>query len=113
MSCAAKLGVLIDAFVGRGSCDVIADLARLYPTQVFLTLFGLPLEDRDRFIEWAEFIIEHTGVATAEPDEQVAAVAGELFGYLQSYVDAKRQSPGPDMLSRILKLHGEDAWSNE
>jgi cytochrome P450 len=108
-----QLGVLIDAFAERGSCDVVADLARLYPTQVFLTLFGLPLEDRDQFIEWAEFIIEHAGVDATEPNEQVAGVAGELFGYLQECVDAKRRSPGPDMLSRILDLSGESAWSNE
>jgi cytochrome P450 len=108
-----QLGVLIDAFVSRGSCDVVADFARLYPTQVFLTLFGLPLEDRDQFIEWAEFIIEHAGVAAAEPSEEVATVAGELFGYLQECVEAKRRSPGPDMLSRILALTGESAWSNE
>jgi cytochrome P450 len=108
-----QLGVLIDAFVERGSCDVVADLARLYPTQVFLTLFGLPLDDRDQFIEWAEFIIEHSGVGATEPSEEVAAVAGQLFGYLQQCVDAKRRSPGPDMLSRILSLSGEGAWNNE
>jgi cytochrome P450 len=108
-----QLGVLIDAFVERGSCDVVADLARLYPTQVFLTLFGLPLADRDQFIDWAEFIIEHSAVGAVEPNEQVAAVAGELFGYLQECVEAKRRSPGPDMLSRILELKGENAWSNE
>lgn len=108
-----QLGVLVDSFVDRGSCDAVADFARLYPTQVFLTLFGLPLEDRDRFIEWAEFIIEHSGSAATEPDAQVAAVAGELFGYLQECVDAKRHSPGPDMLSRILELSGESTWTNE
>src|SRR3984957_484275 len=108
-----QLGVLIDAFVERGSCDVVADFARLYPTQVFLPLFGLPLEDRDQFIEWADFIIEHAGVAATEPNEQVAAVSGQLFGYLQECVETKRRSPGPDMLSRILALSGERAWSNE
>ena len=108
-----QLGILIDGFVDRGSCDGVADLARLYPTQVFLTLFGMPLEDRDQFIEWAEFIIEHTGAAELEPNEQVVAVAGALFGYLQQFVDAKRHAPGDDMLSRILALSGEDAWTNE
>ena len=36
----------------------MADLATPYPSQVFLTLFGLPLEDRDRLIEWKDAIIE-------------------------------------------------------
>jgi cytochrome P450 len=104
---------LVDAFVDRGECDVVADLARLYPTQVFLTLFGMPLEDRDRFIYWAEFIIEHAGIASAAPNDEVSATAGELFGYLQQFVELKRQAPGDDMLSRVLALEGDSAWSDE
>src|ERR1700728_4060788 len=34
-----QLAVLIEASSGSGSCEAIGDLARLYPTQVFLTLF--------------------------------------------------------------------------
>ena len=37
---------------------MIADLATPYPSQVFLTLFGLPLEDRDRLIAWKDAIID-------------------------------------------------------
>ena len=36
-----------------------------------------------------------------------------LFGYLQGHVDKKRVGPGDDMLSRILALSGEDAWSDQ
>lgn len=53
----------IAGFADKGSCDVVADLGRLYPTQVFLTLFGTPVSDRDKFIEWVETIVEAGGVA--------------------------------------------------
>src|ERR1700716_2995459 len=43
---------MIGAFAGRGECDAVADFANLYPFQVFLDLYGLPLEDRDRLIDW-------------------------------------------------------------
>ena len=36
---------MIAAFAGRGECDAMADFAKLYPFQVFLDLYGLPLED--------------------------------------------------------------------
>jgi cytochrome P450 len=105
---------LIRAFADRGECDAIADLARLYPTQVFLTLFGMPLSDRDKFIFWAETIIETSSSNVAEePDPEVAQCAMELFGYLQAYIDKKRDEPGEDMLSRILAMDGDSAWSNE
>ncbi|MEE6139154.1 cytochrome P450 [Mycobacterium sp. 050128] len=39
---------IIDAIPARAECEVMADLATPYPSQVFLTLFGLPLQDRER-----------------------------------------------------------------
>lgn len=105
---------LIAGFADRGSCDAIVDLARLYPTQVFLTLFGMPLEDRDQFIHWSETIIENsTGITEGEVAPEVLESAMELFTYLQRYVDDKRGEPGADMLSRVLSLDGDQAWTNE
>ena len=105
---------LIEAFADRGSCGAVDDLARLYPTQVFLTLFGLPLEDRDQFIHWAETIIENSSRdATADLAPEVVECATALFGYLDSYIDKKRSRPGDDMLSQVLSLSGDDEWSKE
>ncbi len=109
----AQVGALIDEFAGRGHCDVVADLGRLYPTQVFLTLFGLPLDDRDRFIGWAETIIEAAGSSAAEPTPEALDAAIALFTYLEECVAQKQASPGPDMLSRILGLEGDEAWTHE
>lgn len=103
---------LVDAFADTGRCDVMDDLARLYPTQVILTLFGLPLEDRDQFIAWTQVIVGQSGAQTETTPEQAEA-AMALFTYLQGYIDEKRARPGDDMLSRILALSGEDAWSEE
>jgi len=108
-----QVGELIDAFADRGECDIVEDLARLYPTQVFLTLFGLPLEYRDRFIAWGEAIVKATTAEVAEPSPETLELAGELFAFLQDCIDAKRKDPGDDMLSRVLSLEGDDAWSDE
>src|SRR3954453_2471520 len=39
---------IVDEIAKKGECEVVVDLAIPYPSQVFLTLFGLPPEDRDR-----------------------------------------------------------------
>jgi cytochrome P450 len=110
----AQARELIRRFAANGECDAVAELARLYPTQVFLTLFGMPLEDRDQFIYWAETIIENSNVdPSAGLAPEVVECAGALFGYLQRYVDEKRAEPGDDVLSTVLALQGEHAWSNE
>ncbi|MDT5309951.1 MAG: hypothetical protein QOE48_5657, partial [Mycobacterium sp.] len=48
---------MIGAIASRGECEVMKDLARTYPYQVFLDLYGLPLEDRDRLIAWKDAVI--------------------------------------------------------
>ena len=110
----SQVRALVSSFAARGTCDVVSDLSRLYPTQVFLTLFGLPLEDRDQFIAWVEMIVENSNRdSTAEPAPELVAAAMNLFTYLQGHVDIKRAHPAEDMLSAVLGLEGDDAWSND
>jgi cytochrome P450 len=104
---------LIENFVDRGSCDVVTEVARLYPTQVFLTTFGLPQEDRDQFIDWAEKVIENSSASGAPPNQEVMTAAIAIFGYLQGFIDQKRAHPGDDMLSKVLSLKGDDAWTGD
>jgi cytochrome P450 len=67
----AQIRDLVLAFASKGECDIVADVARLYPTQVFLTVMGLPVVDRDQIIDWVEFMIEHTNTGTQVPNPQV------------------------------------------
>jgi len=105
---------LIAAFADKGECDVVADVARLFPAQVFLTFFGLPLADRDQLIDWVETILDNSiGVGTAEGKPPVAVATRELLTYITSYIEKKRQEPSDDVLGRILALQGDDAWTTE
>lgn len=109
----AQIRDIVLAFAGRGHCDAIAELAKLYPTQVFLTLFGLPLADRDQLTAWVETMNENATTGTGEPKPTVQRAAMEFFRYCQGYIQEKRTMPGNDMLSAILSLEGEEAWSDE
>jgi len=73
----------------------------------------MPLEDRDQFIQWSEFIIEgsNAGMETASPE--VVEAAGAVFMYINEYLEKKRANPGDDILSKVLQLEGEDKWSDE
>lgn len=101
---------IIDALAGRDECEVMADLATLYPSQVFLTLFGLPLQDRERLIRWKDAIIE-LSIPNAAGENPDLTPALELFAYLTDAVAAHRQQPGDDVLSAVLT--GEEALTDE
>lgn len=99
----AQAGELIDAIVAAGgTCDVVSALAVPFPSQVFLTLFGLPLEDRERLIAWKDAIVHFAAVDSPEPTPEVLGQAAELYAYLSTYVETRRGQTGSDLLSQLL-----------
>ncbi|MEO3760097.1 cytochrome P450 [Mycobacterium sp. B14F4] len=95
---------IIESIAGRDECEVMADLATPYPSQVFLTLFGLPLQDRERLIAWKDAIIAFS--LTTDPDSVDLTPAVELYTYLTEAVESQRRQPQEGMLSQLL--HGDD-----
>jgi cytochrome P450 len=79
----------------RGECEVMADFGRLYPYQVFMDLYGLPLADRDKVIGWKDTAV--TGKSGGH----------ELLAYLTDAVQQRRQRPGSDMLSQVMTGPGD------
>jgi len=94
---------MIDAIANRGECEVMKDLARTYPYQVFLDLYGLPLEDRDRLIAWKDAIITDNPYVT---QAELAPAARDLYEYLMDAIQQRRENPGSDMLSTVMKSKG-------
>lgn len=102
---------LIEPIAERGECDFIADLSGKFPIQVFLTLFGLPLDMRDQFIVWKDAILEMSDASSAgvpEASEDGMRKAGELFMYLSDLVRHRRGAAGEDILSQLLRAEGDD-----
>ena len=98
---------LIEALTDRGECEAMADFANLFPFHLFLVLYGLPLEDRDRLIAWKDAVL---GVSDKPfpTQEDIAAQQG-LADYLVDAIKERKQNPGPDVLSQVLI--GEDPLS--
>jgi cytochrome P450 len=94
---------MIDALASRGECEVMKDLASPYPFQVFLDLYGLPLEDRDRLIAWKDAVIADKPYVTQDD----LAPARELYEYLVNAIKQRRENPGSDMLSAVMTGDGE------
>ncbi|ETB35942.1 cytochrome P450 [Mycobacterium avium subsp. hominissuis 10-5606] len=108
---------LIEPIAAKGECDFIAEVAGVYPVQVFLTLFGLPLDMRDQFVEWKNAVLGLTaaGGATAvdEAAQEGMQKAAELFMYLSELIQKRRGVPGDDVLSQVLNIEPPDALSDE
>jgi cytochrome P450 len=94
---------MIAELAARGQCDAVADFANLYPFQVFLDLYGLPLEDRDRLIDWKNAL----NADNAYFDQSDLDKAQALYEYLAAAIQQRRQNPGSDMLSNVMTGEGD------
>ncbi|VEG57696.1 cytochrome P450 [Mycolicibacterium aurum] len=95
---------IVEAIAIRDGCEVMAELATPYPSQVFLTLFGLPLEDKERLIAWKDAIIAFS--LTTDPTSVDLTPAVELYTYLTEAVAEQRNRPRDGVLSHLL--HSDD-----
>ena len=94
---------MIDAIASRGECEVMKDLARTYPYQVFLDLYGLPLADRDQLIAWKDAVLSDNPYTTLA---DVAPAAQAMYQYLTDAIQYRRENPGSDMLSTVMQSKG-------
>jgi len=94
---------MMAAFAAKGECDAMADFARLFPFQVFLDLYGLPLEDRDLLIGWKDAVVaDKPLLSQADLDDGY-----KLLEYLSDVIQQRRQNPGSDMLSQVMTGEGD------
>lgn len=108
---------LIEPIAKRGSCDFVAEVGGVFPVQVFLAMFGLPLDMRDQFVEWKDAVLDLTSAsgqaAAGLGAEEGLRKAAELFVYLSELIQQRRGQPGQDVLSQVLALEDTDALSDE
>jgi len=109
-----QAGELIDAIVANGDrCDIVPELATPFPSQVFLTLFGLPMADRDRLVQWKDAILQFTDPSSSEATPEVMAHALELFTYLTEHIAERRtNTTGSDMLTQLMQDTDEGVMSD-
>ncbi|QFG23808.1 cytochrome P450 [Actinomadura sp. WMMB 499] len=99
----AQVVEIVDEFATGRSADLVADLARPVPAKVFLSLFGLPLSDLDRLMDWREVIIRMADLSGAgEAPPEAMASAAELFEYVSAHVAASRAGRAGGLLRSLF-----------
>ncbi len=92
---------LIEGIAPKGSCDLLTDFARLFPTTIFMQLMGLPVEEADQFLSWVHALM-HTNAA-ADPDGAIRSAAlMAIMGYLGELIAARQAEPRNDIVSHLV-----------
>lgn len=91
------VGELVDAFVARGTADLIADFAEPLPLTVIGEVFGLSLEDRVRVRNDA---FDFLACASGSPD--AAEAMSRMLGNWEALVAQRRRAPTDDLISTLI-----------
>jgi cytochrome P450 len=98
---------LIDTFVDRGECDFSTEFSVPLPSQVFLTLLGLPLSDLPTFLTMKDGVIrpDHIVGKSREDPETIAyqnEIGASIYAYFDEVLDEREVERRDDLLSRFL-----------
>ena len=91
---------LLAEIAGKGSADLIRDLAYPLPVIVISELMGIPSEDRERFKHWSDVIVSQT--RTLPASETQDSTTSEMVEYFLALIDQRRSRPGTDLISSLL-----------
>jgi cytochrome P450 len=100
---------LIAGSYAKGECEFIADFALLLPIIIFMKICDLPLDHREKLLEWVDPLFRPQG-----PGDMQAA-RGNMNLYLDTPIAERRANPGNDLLSqRLVKtIDGRPLDDNE
>ncbi|WP_447040547.1 pentalenolactone synthase [Streptomyces sp. DSM 118878] len=88
---------LLDQLAGGAPpVDLHRALSFPLPTMVVCDLLGVPLEDRERFGQWAR------GTFDNSDDQHAANTFKKVVDYMMELVARKRTEPGDDILSELI-----------
>jgi cytochrome P450 len=103
-----RCATLIDKVRPTGHCDFVADFGILYPTEIFLSLIGLPVEDGPRFVDWVEAIF---GGFHGHDSTAADVAAADVTAYFEAVVadrEKSRRDPATDFVSYMLEAQIDD-----
>jgi cytochrome P450 len=102
---------MVSDLVPKKGDDLTKGFALLYPTELFLVLLGLPVEDGPEFVDRVEAVFGGFFKAGDASPEEAEAAASWITGYFDKKVDERLASPGDpttDLLTRILRTEVGD-----
>ena len=88
---------LIEGFYDRGECEFVSDFALKMPIGIFMRMMNIPDSERLHLLDLVETKVRN-------PDEQAQLRAhAALVEYSAKIIEQRRQEPGDDLVSQLLR----------
>jgi len=94
--------LIVDAVIGRGSCDLVSDIAAELPLQAIAEIMGVPQEERDLLFGWSNRLIGADDPEYAVSPTEGRQAAEELAVYINDLAKLRRAAPRDDIVSKLI-----------
>lgn len=89
---------LVADIAPKGRCEFIDEFSLKMPMELFLQIVNLPSSDREKLLTIAHDTLKHPELARRRQ------AAGEMVGYLESWVNKRVAEPGDDFMSAVVTM---------
>lgn len=90
---------LLDAIEGREIADAAGDYAQHIPVRIIAHMLGIPDEHEEQLTDWAIDVFQR-----AADDPEIGRTATKaILAYFEEQVADRRDSPGDDLISELLR----------
>ncbi|MDT4999307.1 MAG: hypothetical protein QOK12_1412, partial [Mycobacterium sp.] len=86
---------LIGPLADEGGCDFVSRISRVFPSTVFLTIMGMPVEDLEKFLAWEDMILHQSGVGDEVNAARLEGMT-HVMGYFSGLIQQRRGNRDPD-----------------
>jgi cytochrome P450 len=108
---------LLDAVIGKGHMDVIADLGNLLPSTVTAELMGVPVEDRHRLKQWSIDFSEMLGNFQHNPNRAALMLrtVDEMTSYFRDRMREQQHAPREGVVNALMtaEINGDRLTEEE
>ncbi len=106
---------LIGGFIGRGTADVVADLAAPMPAIVTAEMLGVPVSDHDKLKQWSIDFAEILGNFLHDPDRvaRVAASVRDMTEYFRAAIHRQETDPREGLVLSLVRAEVDGARLTE
>jgi pimeloyl-[acyl-carrier protein] synthase len=96
---------LIDKFIGRGTADIVADLAAPMPAIVTAEMLGVPVSDHEKLKQWSIDFAEILGNFQHQPDRvaRVAASVRDMTDYFRAVIRQQETDPHEGLVNSLVQ----------
>ncbi|ODQ87977.1 cytochrome [Mycolicibacterium flavescens] len=89
------VGDLVDKLKPQGGCEFITQMARVFPSIVFLNIMGMPVDHLDDFLAWEDMILHTEGTGEEANAKRLEGMT-HVMGFFQGLIEQRRAERDPN-----------------